>query len=117
MSAGFGASAAGCEGCGCTGHRLGDWNLTYNLSPMLRAAGFPGWQETVGRLAEVQPVTAKRVLPVFDAVLAELRADPDRYRAMNPENGWGSYDQAVRTLDDFVEAIRPHPDALIDSWL
>ncbi len=39
MSADFWASTPGCEGCGCEGHQLGDWNLTYNLSPMLKAAG------------------------------------------------------------------------------
>lgn len=117
MSADFYASGPGCEGCGCPGHELGSWNLTYNLSPMLRAAGFPGWQETVGQLADPQPPTGKRVVPVFEKVLAELRADPDRFRAMNPPNGWGSYEQAVEVFADVVAKVGPHPDAIFGSWL
>jgi hypothetical protein len=26
------------------------------------------------------------------AIIAQLEADPERYRAMNPTNGWGCYD-------------------------
>lgn len=117
MSADFWASTPGCEGCGCEGHSLGEWNLTYNLSPMLRAAGFPGWQESVGTEAEVQPVTAKRVIPVFESVLSELRAHPEKFREMNPPNGWGSYEVAVEVFADFVEKVKPHPDATVGSWL
>lgn len=116
MSADFDARTPGCEGCGCEGHELGSWNLTYNLSPMLRAAGFPGWGDVVGKDARPVP-TGRRVVPVFESVLAELLRDPATYRAMNPSNGWGTYDQAVEVFADFIETVRPHPDAVVSSWL
>lgn len=30
--------------------------------------------------------------------LDALEADPEQYRAMNPENGWGSYDSLLGVL-------------------
>lgn len=116
MSADFCASTAGCEGCGCGGHELGEWNLTYNLSTMLRAAGFPGWQEVVGKDAASIP-TGRNTVPVFEAVLVELLANPTKYRALNPPNGWGNYEQAVETFRDFIAKVGPYPDAKIESWL
>lgn len=118
MSADFGASTPGCEGCGCTGHRLGDWNLTYNLTPMLKAAGFPGWSEVVSeRRSDGLLPTGANTVPIFEAVLAELRANPEKYRAMNPPNGWGTYEGAVEVFADYIEKVGPHPDATVDSWL
>lgn len=116
MSADWSARTPGCEGCGCAGHELGDWNLTYNLSPMLRAAGFPGWREVVGNDLDPRP-TGKRVADVMEPVITELLAHPAKYKAMNPENGWGSYDLAVKALSDCVEVLRAHPDAVVSSWL
>lgn len=116
MSADFWASTPGCEECGCEGHSLGEWNLTYNLSPMLRSAGFPGWGDVVGNDLSPAPC-GRRVVPVFEKVLAELRANPEKYRAMNPPNGWGTYEQAVEVFADFIEKVKPHPDAKVGSWL
>ena len=116
MSADWYARTPGCEGCGCEGHDLGSWNLTYNLSPMLRAAGFPGWSEVVGNDLDPLP-TGKRVAEVMAEVVSELRADPDKYRELNPPNGWGDYDGAVKTLSDCVAVLREHPGAVVTSWL
>ena len=64
------------------------FNLTYNLDPMLNAAGMPDWRDFIG-------MRAGDAAPIWQIVVDELRRDPNRYRAYNPENGWGTYEQAV----------------------
>lgn len=66
-----------------------DLNLTYNLSPMLRAAGLPGWVTYDGKPAAQ---VGREVLKVLD----DMAGDPEKWRAMNPENGWGDYDECLQ---------------------
>lgn len=86
------------------------FNVTYNLGVMLRAAGFPAWRALSG----APPVETAGVL---DGVARALRADPDRFKAMNPPNGWGDYDVAVKFVEDFRDALRDHPNVRIEAWL
>jgi len=86
-------------------------NLTYNLSPMLRAAGMPPWSEFIGMEVEV-------AWPIWERVVKELRRDRAKYEAMNPPNGWGSYEQAIATLSEFIHECREaHPGSRIGGWL
>lgn len=70
-------------------------NCTYNLGPMLRAAGFPQWAALLG-------APASEVGGVLTSVADELRRAPDRYRQYNPANGWGSYEGALEFLNNFA---------------
>jgi len=86
------------------------FNLTYNLTPMLRIAGMDPWRDFIGLPASV---AGQRWAKVLDA----LSADPAMYKAMNPANGWGDYDGAVKVLTALVEACADYPDAKIGGWL
>lgn len=85
-------------------------NLTYNLSPMLWDAGFPGWKEIVDK-------PAKDIGPIARSTLDKLRADPTRARTFTPENGWGSYEQAVEAMALLAAACDQHPTATVRGWL
>ncbi len=84
--------------------------LTYNLTPMLRAAGFCGWQELMGQ-------NAAESEPMLMATGRALRADPARFKAMNPENGWGDYEQAIDMMEELALDARKHPKAHWGGWL
>lgn len=87
-----------CETCGRADDDGPEVNITYNLSPMLRAAGFVGWQTLVGMLA----IDAGHHL---NGVLNIMAEDPERFRAMNPPNGWGDYDKCLQgRLREFAAA-------------
>jgi hypothetical protein len=86
------------------------FNLTYNLSPMLKAAGMPAWRELIG-----MPTPAAEA--IWMIVVDALIADPVRFKAMNPANGWGSYNDAVRVLSELVAACHAYPEAKIGGWL
>lgn len=96
-----------------------DWNYTHNVAPMiyraLEGAGIelaPGeswWQ----RLSGMDGPEGRDYLA---AIITRLEADPDRFRAMNPPNGWGCYDgpngvlPVLRRMRDSV----PHGEA--SAW-
>lgn len=86
------------------------FNLTYNLSPMLWEAGMPRWRELVG-------MSASQAGPIWRDIHGKLAADPERFKAFNPENGWGTYEQAVEVIGALADACERHPEAKIGGWL
>jgi hypothetical protein len=84
-------------------------NLTYNLSPMLDAAG-PYW-DRIGRRSE--GCKAVTLLEDVKTLVTELRADTEKYCALNPSNGWGTYEGALKFLDELRAAIEAAPQAEI----
>lgn len=86
------------------------FNVTYNLGPMLREAGFPSWDALRG-------APAVETAGVLDGVARNLRADPGRFRALNPKNGWGNYEVCVEWVEDFRDACAANPKATIGAWL
>ncbi len=72
-------------------------NYTHNVNGMIRAAGMDWSAEAIRKMTCEQFAHEVRlVFKVWDA-------NPDRFRAMNPENGWGSYDSLRAALEEFVD--------------
>ena len=57
--------------------------------------------------------TLSSAQPFFRAVVCELEANPDTYRAMNPENGWGNYDSLLEVLREMRDVQVPSPPSLV----
>jgi hypothetical protein len=85
-------------------------NVTYNLTPMLRAAGFIGWQELRG-------TGARESLPMLRETLRALVEEPARLEVHTPANGWGTRDWAIAAFTEMVAAAEAHPLARWDGWL
>lgn len=90
-----------------------DWNYTHNCNEMMRQAGYD-W---------VYHLSGQRVcetLPRFQAMLDELESHPQKYRAMNPENGWGSYDSLCKKWREILprakEIVESVPNATWWEW-
>ena len=82
-----------------------DWNFTSNCAPMWRAAGID--------FAAISGSTAYWVTPYLELAIENLKADPDRFRAMNAANGWGIYDQLIPALEELLAEWRRHPMATV----
>jgi hypothetical protein len=82
-----------------------DWNFTSNVSPMWRAAG--------ADLAEFDGKPAGECAPVVRAAIAEMEANPDKYRAMDSPNGWGTYDHLMPRLRVLAAWFERHPKATV----
>lgn len=85
-------------------------NVTYNLTAMLRAAGYPGHREMIG-------APASEAGGVFRKVAETLRANPGQFAEHIPENGWGSLDWAAKFCEEMARDCAEHPKATIGGWL
>lgn len=90
--------------------RIYEGNITHNLTQMAGAADLykPLW-----RPEEIGIETAGQLVEPLEKGLAELRADPDKYKPFNPENGWGSYELLVRFVDDYLQVCTENPEAKV----
>lgn len=83
-------------------------NITHNLNKMADAAGI---YQHVWRPDELGITKAAQLIEPLRAGIALLKAEPQRFIALNPENGWGSYDAFVPWLEEYLEACVAHPEA------
>jgi hypothetical protein len=84
-------------------------NYTSNCGPMWRAAG--------ADLSEMNGWKAARVAEVLTEALEVMHANEGDYRAMEPSNGWGSYDGVIDFLTDIRDAAARLPQAdCVVSW-
>jgi len=96
-----------CEHCNRAGEHYGEWNFTYNLSPMFREAGI---------YDALYPGSGTRVGAVLDALekgIADMGARPEHYRTFDAPNGWGTYDQTMPRLNELLDVYRKHSNAEI----
>lgn len=85
------------------------WVTTYeevlntNLDPMLQAAGV--------RLSDWDGIPVQECRPILESLVMRLESDPDRYRALAPEEG--DYQETCNRLHRLLVAMRAEPDALV----
>ena len=60
--------------------------------------------------------TAGDVAPVLSKGIADMEQDPERFKALDAENGWGTYEQWMPILQEMVKVIKRHPKAKIRAW-
>lgn len=88
-------------------------NITHNLSLMASKAGIyealwcpqeNGWEK------------AKDIILVLETGLERLKIFPTFYQRFNPDNKWGSYEQLVAFVEEYLEACKQYPEAEIKVW-
>lgn len=86
-------------------------NITHNLTEMADAAGI---YKCLWRPEEVGITKAHQLIEPLEHGLRELIANPEKYKAYNPENGWGSYGGFVRFVTEYLAACKKHPEADVE---
>lgn len=76
-------------------------NMTSNLSKMWTEAGAP--------LRDFKGKQALEVLPLLQQAVDRLKDDPFYYRTLEPDNGWGNYDNCVEFLERILAACARDP--------
>ena len=89
-------------------HVVYDNNITHNLNQMAGAAGLyiALWQPE-----ELEITKAWQLIVPLREGLGRLRAEPERFRALNPSNGYGNYDGLVSFVEAYLAACEAHPEA------
>lgn len=108
-----------------TGAILADvGNMTSNVGGMYRRV-MPGPYEGGGRydgMGEPEPraglpglsgLRCRDATPILHAGLRVMVMEGDALRAMEPDNGWGTYEGAVTYLCSILFTCAEHPDGIL----
>ncbi len=87
-----------------------DRNITHNLTEMADEAGI---YKHLWRPEELFIFHAMDLIAPLKEGLSKLKADPERFKKFNPPNGWGSYENLVEFVEDYIVACVKNPDATI----
>ena len=60
-----------------------------------------------------EPASKPEAAPLIDAAMIYMREHMDEMRALNPPNGWGDADGALRFLGKIREETLKHPKAVV----
>jgi hypothetical protein len=89
-------------------HSVLDLNITHNISPMWSKLGIRDLLYTG------QPRAGDLVEPLTLAIRA-MRDDWPAFAALNPSNGWGSADGALRFLVELRDACEANPELSLEA--
>src|SRR5262249_54871683 len=85
-----------------------EYNITHNLNKMASEAGM---YEPLWRPEGIGITKASQLIEPLRAGLERLVADPNKYKAFNPPNGWGDYAGLVRFVRSYLAACQEYPEA------
>lgn len=89
-----------------------DYNITHNLSEMAEVAGI---YRAIWHPEDVGITTANQLIAPLIEGLLRLKEDPQFFKRLNPENGWGSYDGLVLFVERYLNACMANPDAKVSA--
>lgn len=83
-------------------------NITHNLAGMASEAGvyLPLWHPE-----DIHYTKAKQLIPDLQKGLQMLVSDPDRFKKFESPNGWGTYPNFVKFVEDVLNACIENPEA------
>lgn len=88
-------------------------NITHNLGKMARAAGL---YEVLWRPEENGFEFAAQLIEPLRDGLQQLLENPEKFKALSPDNGWGTYSHLVKFVRDYLDACIEYPDAQVEVW-
>jgi hypothetical protein len=83
------------------------FNYTHNCNQMIRDAGLTEWPY------DVDGWKAGELGQRLDDAIKVLESDPKRFRAMDPANGWGSYDSLLPVIREVRDHCRTYPSTKV----
>ena len=94
-----------------------DNNITHNLSKMaseVKLSNGLSLYDVLWRPDEHELELAEDIAELLDEGWNILLSEPDRFRQLNPENGWGNYDNLCRFVYEYRNACWEEPDATVE---
>lgn len=83
-------------------------NITHNLTRMARAAGI---EDALWSPEEIGATKAGQLIEPIRKGLELLKAEPETFKQYNASNGWGTYEQFVPWVENYLNACIDYPDA------
>jgi hypothetical protein len=85
-------------------------NITHNLITMAFEAGI---YDALWQPKAIEKTKASDIVELLEKGLADLKARPEYFEKFNSSNGWGMYENFVPWVEEYLEACKKYPDALI----
>ncbi|KAA6331536.1 hypothetical protein EZS27_019865 [termite gut metagenome] len=92
--------------------KLSSLNITHNLNKMAKEVGL---YEVLWKPEIIGITIASQMIPFLEKGLKELEANLDKYKAFNPPNGFGSYEDFVGFCKSVLHNCHEYPDAVIEA--
>jgi hypothetical protein len=86
-------------------------NITHNLAQMADRAGI---YKPIWRPDEIGITHARQLIEPLTTGLKKLQDNPNLYEQYNSTNGWGTYQQFIPWVVEYLEACKQYPDAKIE---
>ena len=86
-------------------------NITHNLNVMAKEAGI---YKELWRPEEVGATHARQLIEPLKAGLCKMVSDPVLYESLNSPNGWGTYENFLPWVVEYLKACMLNPDAIIE---
>lgn len=86
-------------------------NYTYNVSPMY----YNSFNLEEG-LRGLHQMGCEDAIKHLNIAINKMESDPEKYRAMNPKNGWGDYEGALNFLKRIRKDCTKHPKAKVGVY-
>lgn len=83
-------------------------NITHNLGAMAREAGI---YQHLWHPEEIEVRQAWQLIKPLRAGIAAMKANPSHFEKFDAENGWGTYNQFLPWLEQYLAACEKYPDA------
>jgi len=88
-----------------------DANITHNLTEMANEAKIYNY---LWRPEELNIQYAEELIEPLQEGIARMLSNPDRFREFNAPNEWGTYDQLLPWVEEYLEACEKHPKARVE---
>lgn len=86
-------------------------NITHNLNKMAMEAGI---YQHLWRPEELGITKAHELIAPLAKGLTDLKNRPEHYKKFNAANGWGTYENFMDFVEDYLNACRENPDAEVN---
>ena len=83
-------------------------NITHNLGAMAEEAGI---YKHLWRPEELGISKALDLIEPLSRGLALMKANPVKFKMLDPDNGWGSYNMFLPWIEKYIQACTENPDA------
>lgn len=90
---------------------VGVGNYTYNCAGMFVEAS-----ETGESLSELHGMKCTEAEPIIAKAVENMQKDPQKYKAMEPDNGWGSYNGFLEYVETLLRECRQNPECTIGVY-
>ena len=90
-----------------------DGNITHNLAQMAREAGFGN---ALWRPEENNIKFAKDLIPLLEKGIDDLVCRPSYFKKFDATNGWGTHEQLLEIMKEFLDCCKRNPKTIYSAW-